>query len=77
MVRAAIVVIDSAGQQPAASLTRFSIDGTEVGDSWHETAEDAKAQAVFEFGESLGEWHPIPFGVSSEEAVKEQLRLHE
>lgn len=34
-------------------LERFSVDADFGGDTWHETVEDAKHQAVFEYGEAV------------------------
>lgn len=38
-------------------LLRYSDDGRFVGDTWHMSVEDAKDQAAFEFGASLGAWN--------------------
>ena len=38
-------------------LIRFTEDRRVVGDTWHLTVEDAKHQAEFEFGASLGAWN--------------------
>jgi len=38
-------------------LVRLTDHGKIVGDTWHATVEEAKEQATFEFGESLGEWN--------------------
>jgi hypothetical protein len=37
-------------------------DGTFCGDTWHQTADDARAQAEFEF-DRVGTWHEIPADV--------------
>ncbi len=41
-------------------LDRFDELGEEVGDTWHESIEDAKAQAFAEYGETIGGWTPVP-----------------
>ena len=41
-------------------LFRFAADGKEVGDTWHQTIEDAKDQADFEYEDLLGEWREVP-----------------
>jgi hypothetical protein len=41
-------------------LYRFTADGHFGGDTWHTVIEDAKHQAQSEYGEAVGEWHPIP-----------------
>jgi hypothetical protein len=44
-----------------ATLYRYTADGNFAGDTWAATAEDAKAQATYEYGSSLeGPWLPIP-----------------
>lgn len=37
-------------------LFRFSADGQVVGDTWHMSVEEAKEQAIYEYGALLGEW---------------------
>jgi hypothetical protein len=47
-----------------AMLFRYTADAAFVGDTWAETADGAKAQADFEYGQSLeGQWLPIPDAV--------------
>jgi len=41
-------------------LLRFTAEGTWLTDTWHETVEFAKEQAVSEFEHALGEWHEVP-----------------
>lgn len=41
-------------------IWRFANDGTFAGDTWHETLDDAKYQAEFEFGDAKTEWTEIP-----------------
>lgn len=58
MARAAVVIIEpEKGAGGSFFLIRFSSDGQEVGDTWHQSVEDAKHQAAFEFGDSLGDWN--------------------
>jgi hypothetical protein len=45
-----------------AFLYRWLDDGTCVGDTWHRNIEDAKHQAVYEFGKGLGTWREVPAG---------------
>lgn len=47
-------------------LTRHTSDGTEVGDTWHPSVEEAKEQAIEEFGDLLGEWREVPDGVPND-----------
>src|SRR5438132_9574654 len=37
-------------------LVRYTLDGTFAGDTWHETIDDAKNQAAFEYGDAVGDW---------------------
>jgi hypothetical protein len=53
-------------------LIRYLADGTEVGDTWHQSVDDAKAQARYELGDQLGSWRPIA-GHSTPEAAIELL----
>src|SRR5688572_2036314 len=41
-------------------LVRHSESGAFCGDTWHESIEDAKHQADYEFGTAVGEWIPVP-----------------
>lgn len=41
-------------------LFRFSSEGDEVGDTWHQTIDEAKAQAHFEFGDHISSWKVVP-----------------
>jgi hypothetical protein len=43
-------------------LTRFDESGAEVGDTRHRSIEDAKAQALEEYGRDLGSWAQVPEG---------------
>lgn len=46
-------------------LVRYLEDGTEVGDTWHQSLDDAEAQAVYEFGDRLQGWRELPMGTTS------------
>jgi hypothetical protein len=56
-------------------LERFDEAGTEAGDSWHQSLEEAKEQARAEYDESIGVWTPVPD--SEEDPVRFGLRLAE
>lgn len=43
-------------------LERFDETGTDAGDSWHQSVEEAKEQAREEYGESIGVWVSVPDG---------------
>jgi hypothetical protein len=42
------------------ALNRFSSDGAFAGDTWHETLDEAKEQASYEYEDALGEWQEVP-----------------
>lgn len=46
-------------QSYGVELIRFDVDGRFAGDSWHETIEDAKRQAKFEFDVEASDWLPL------------------
>jgi hypothetical protein len=41
-------------------LYRYDAQGSCVGDTWHSTVDDAKAQAAYEFSDSLESWRDVP-----------------
>jgi hypothetical protein len=41
-------------------LYRYGSGGEFVGDTWHQSIDDAKHQAVFEYGDSISTWSEIP-----------------
>ena len=52
-----LIVGDSDG---SAMLFRYTAHGDFGGDTWHASVADAKAQAVFEYGDALAEWIDVP-----------------
>jgi hypothetical protein len=46
--------------ETSCMLYRYTRDGKFCGDTWHQTVEDAKHQAEFEYREALGPWLPVP-----------------
>lgn len=71
--RAALVVIDDKGAE-GVFIFRFDDDGNEVGDTWHETADDALRQAAFEYEGRLN-WETIPSDVEDLGAfIRRELR---
>jgi len=53
-------------------LVRFNSDGRCVGDTWHQTIEDAKHQANSEYSGLLTEWSDVPEDIS--DPVKDALK---
>lgn len=49
-------------------LFRYDIGGTYVGDTWHQSPEDAREQAGWEYGAALSDWTEIPANASDAEA---------
>ena len=45
-------------------LYRMTRTGEPSGDTWHQSIDDAKHQAEYEYGEVLGEWRAIPEDVT-------------
>jgi hypothetical protein len=45
-------------------LFRFTGDRRCVGDTWHESVDQAKQQAAFEFQGLLSDWKPVPAQVA-------------
>ena len=41
-------------------LFRFTEDGRPCGDTWHMSVDDAKSQALYEYGNSVSEWEEVP-----------------
>jgi hypothetical protein len=59
---ARVVVLE--GKEGSVTLNRFTTGGIPVSDTWHQTVEDAKFQADYEYGDALGEWNSVPSEVS-------------
>lgn len=67
--RVAIITIDPEG----VFLDRFSEDGSSGGDTWHESIEDAQAQALSEYNGALLPWAEIPSELDDEAAINYAL----
>lgn len=49
------------GPQPGGIfLIRYSSDGEEVGDTWHQSTDEAREQASEEFDGLISDWHHVP-----------------
>jgi hypothetical protein len=57
-------------------LFRFTADGQVVGDTWHETIEDAQHQATFEYENSLSDWIAVPPDVEDVVAFALRKKSH-
>jgi hypothetical protein len=71
MAQASLLVVEE--RSDGVFLLRFTKTGECVGDTWHQTIDDAKAQAAFEFDGLLYPWEAVPPEVA--DAVKFGLRL--
>ena len=47
-----------------SALPRYGAGGACVGDTWHTNIDDAKRQALYEYGEFVGDWGNIPAEVN-------------
>jgi hypothetical protein len=47
-------------EESSFMLYRYTVDGQFCGDTWHQTLEEAKNQAEFEYGRALGPWLLVP-----------------
>jgi hypothetical protein len=58
-------------------LFRYTGEGDFAGDTWHQSAADARDQAAFEYTSSLGTWQEIPDTVRLGTEVEYALRAVE
>jgi hypothetical protein len=66
-----VVVLES--RADGIFLNRYDETGDEVGDTWHQSFEEAKEQAAAEYADNLGPWTEVP--QSEDDAVAFALRL--
>jgi hypothetical protein len=52
--------VEISEEEGAFYLLHFDANGTSIADTWHQTLEEAKRQAEFEFGIAKGEWTVVP-----------------
>lgn len=50
-------------ESDGAALYRYTADGQLVGDTFHDTLDDARGQARFEYGETAYDWKEVPDGI--------------
>lgn len=48
-------------------LYRYDREGEFGGDTWHQSLEEAKEQAGFEYGDLVEEWQEVPEGIDAVE----------
>jgi hypothetical protein len=51
--------VEISEEEGAFYLLHFDARGSCFADTWHQTLDEAKRQAEFEFGISAGEWNPV------------------
>lgn len=57
-----VLVLEAANTEgEGVMLYRYTTGGIFCGDTWHESAQDAKDQARYEYGDALEGWREIPF----------------
>ena len=66
-----VVVLES--RPDGIFLDRYDESGDEVGDTWHQSFDEASTQALAEYGENLGSWTTVP--TSEDDPVAFGLRL--
>jgi hypothetical protein len=58
-----VVLIE--GDAAEGMTYRYRANGEFCGDTWHESLEAAKSQAIEEYGNALGKWLPVPEDVEN------------
>src|SRR5262245_38281356 len=53
-----LLVADAA--DPGAMLFRYTVHGEFGGDTWHESADDAREHAIYDYSDALGDWVDVP-----------------
>ncbi len=65
-----VLILTPANGGNSVLLLRYTAGGEFGGDTWHANIAEATKQATTEYGESLGEWQPIPEDVADEEDAR-------
>ena len=58
------VLVITQESEGSVFLYRLTRAGESGGDTWHQSIDDAKHQAEYEFGEALGKWRVVPDDVA-------------
>jgi len=61
-----LLVADAA--DPGAMLFRYTVHGEFGGDTWHQTADDAREHAIYDYSDALGDWVDVPDAVEDAHA---------
>jgi hypothetical protein len=62
MPPASVLLIEQS--EEGVFLLRYAATGHFAGDTWHPTVEQAKEQAVFEYGDAVAEWRQVPADIN-------------
>jgi hypothetical protein len=73
MAPAQILVLE-AQDDGSAMLYRYTADGADCGDTWHEDVEAAKEQAAWEYDDAQGMWAHAPTDCSELDAALRYAR---
>ena len=61
-----LLVADAA--DPGAMLFRYTVHGEFGGGTWHQTADDAREHAIYDYSDALGDWVDVPDDVEDAHA---------
>lgn len=61
-----LLVADDA--DPGAMLFRYTVHGEFGGDTWHESVDDAREHAIYDYSDALGDWVDVPVEVEDAHA---------
>jgi hypothetical protein len=53
-----LLVADEA--EAGAMLFRYTVHGEFGGDTWHQSADDAREHAIYDYSDALGDWIDVP-----------------
>jgi hypothetical protein len=54
------VILLVADDDPGAMLFRYTAHGELGGDTWHQSVDDAREHAIYDYSDALGEWVDVP-----------------
>ena len=54
------VILLVANDDSGAMLFRYTAHGDLAGDTWHDSVEDAREHAIYDYSDALGEWIDVP-----------------
>lgn len=63
-----LLVLEPGGSEADAFVSRYDSEGRFIADTWYASREEAVEEAATEFGNTLGEWRPVPENTEDVEA---------